>query len=92
MLLEPEKATVVTTTVAYLHYFLIQNSVARNTYTPTGTLHHEDSEENIIPGGWGQDSASNTSVLSLRAVPRKSTQEVQEIRDEFASYIVIDRV
>jgi hypothetical protein len=90
MLLEPEKVTIVTTCVAYLHNFLRRNSNSRNIYTPPGTFDQEDNHGNIVPGTWRQEEASRTSFLSLRAVPRKSAEVIQEIRNEFASYFEND--
>ncbi len=90
LLLEPEKATTIVVTIAYLHNFLRRNSSARNIYTPPGTFDEENMDGTIIPGTWRQDTAPSTSFLPIRMVARKSAAEAQAIRNEFSSYFLDD--
>jgi len=51
MLLEPEKATIVTLTCVHLHNFLRKSFSSRTSYTPPGSFDLEDLDGGtIIPG------------------------------------------
>lgn len=82
MLLEPEKAEVITAAIVYLHNFLRERST--NTYTPHGTLDYEIDGE-LIPGSWRNDQEM-TSMLPIQRRPRRSAAAFDKIRDELADY------
>lgn len=84
MLLDPEKASLITMTCLYLHNFLRKSRSSSTRYTPVGTL---DSETDgiLIEGSWRQEPAS-TSFLPLRKIARKTGIEGNRIRDEFADF------
>lgn len=85
MLLQPDKASLVTITCVLLHNFLRKSKTSKNKYSPPGTFDVED-EGRIIPGLWRQEPASMTSFLRLNRIGRKSSTEAQSIRREFAEY------
>ncbi|XP_023312111.1 protein ANTAGONIST OF LIKE HETEROCHROMATIN PROTEIN 1-like [Anoplophora glabripennis] len=87
MLLEPNKAALVVLTTLYLHNFLRQSNISRNIYTPRGTLVYEENGE-LIQGSWRQEQPPSESFLSVRKVPRKSSNGAQEIRSEIAAYFM----
>lgn len=88
MLLEPKKAEVVVMATAYLHNFLRRHN-SRNTYTPPDFLDNENDQGLVIEGRWRQEvQAEQGSLLPLRRVPRRSTNQAEYIRNEFAEYFV----
>lgn len=88
LLLQPEKATIIVTTVAYLHNFLRRNKTAENLYTPPGTFDREAKDGSIVEGSWRAENTSDeTSFISFKAVPRKPAAEAKSIRDAFAQFI-----
>lgn len=87
MLLEPEKAgLIVIETVICLHNFLRRSNTSRTIYTPPTSF---DSEQNgvLVGGNWRQDKQM-TSLIPIRNVPRRSTLNAKEIRDEFKEYFI----
>lgn len=87
MLLQPEKAVLITMTCVLLHNFLRRSKTSRSTYTPAGTFDHEEDGE-IVPGTWRQDNSSLTSLLPFRRIPKRPKDLAEEIRTEFADYFV----
>ena len=87
MLLHPDKAALVTMTCVLLHNFLRRSRTSRSLYSPSGTF---DTADNgiLVEGAWRQNSQSMSSLLPLHKVPRKPSEEAQEIRNEFANYFV----
>ena len=76
MLLQPQKAAIITLTCVILHNFLKKSPHSRNIYMP---------EANHIP-----DEQQNC-LMPLEQVPRRSTENAREIRDEFANYLDLRR-
>lgn len=87
LLLEPEKVEIVISSCIYLHNYLRGCSKSRSAYTPTGTFDSEDKDTGeIIPGSW-RDEVNRESIFTcLNKTGRKSSIEVQNIRNEYASY------
>lgn len=87
MLLQPEKASLITMTCVLLHNFLRRSKTSQSVYTPPGTF---DNEENgvILPGTWRQDHSPMSSLLPMQQVPRKHKGLAEEIRGEFSQYFV----
>lgn len=85
MLLEPQKAEQIVMTIIYLHNFLRKSLSSRNIYAPDGTF---DKEVNghVLPGSWRNDDKNSTSFTPLRNIPRKSSRNINNIRDEFSTY------
>ncbi|KAL7637993.1 UNVERIFIED_CONTAM: hypothetical protein RMT77_011606 [Armadillidium vulgare] len=84
MLLQPQKASLVTMTCVVLHNFLRKSETSCSTYSPIGTVDIE--EEGILtPGSWRHEQ-DMSSLLPLQNIPRKSSYEAKNIRDEFAEY------
>ena len=88
ILLEPEKATIVTSCVAFLHNFLRRNPSARQIYTPPGTFDEDGTDGNIIYGNWRQEGESQNSFLPLRVMPRRAAEVAQQNRNEFMDFLV----
>ncbi|XP_066258019.1 uncharacterized protein [Euwallacea similis] len=85
MLLEPEKAELITMTIICLHNFLRKSHSSKNLYAPEGTYDKEVNEQ-VIPGSWRSDCDNITSLIPLRNIPRKSSLSTNNIRTEFAEY------
>lgn len=73
MLLEAEKATLITLTCVILHNFFKKSRTSQNMYMPEGTIQRLLHEE-------------QTLLLPLNKTPRRPTQNAKEIREEFAAY------
>lgn len=87
MLLQPEKAQLVTMTIVCLHNFLRNSSASRNIYSPEGTFDRDINGERIS-GSWRQDSTLATSLIPLKKNSQRSTLSAKNIRDEFAEYFI----
>lgn len=93
MLLEPEKARVVTECSVLLHNFLRRSRTSQATYTPSGTFDkvtEVDGRLQQIPGSWRKDTAGLTSFLPLSSVARKACQTAKEVREEFGNFFLTD--
>ncbi len=86
MLLQPDKASLVTMICVASHNFLRRNKVASSIYTPPGTFDFEDEGGNLISGSWRKDQGDVTSFLPIRKIGRKTANDAKEIREEFAEY------
>jgi len=87
LLLEPEKVEIIISSSIYLHNYLRGCSKSRNAYTPTGAFDSEDKDTGeVIPVSW-RDEVNRESIFTcLNKTGRKSSIEVQNIRNEYASY------
>lgn len=93
-LLEPKKVTNIIMTCCLLHNFLRRSKSSRSIYTPPGTFDTENEGEEH-PGSWRDDPEKNTSLISMKNIPRKATlsAEAETIRDKFAEYfLTVDAV
>lgn len=72
MLLQPEKAKIITFTCVFLHNFLKKSKSSRNMYMPEGIDRILTGQQNLL--------------TPLQQTPRRSTDKAREIRDEFANY------
>lgn len=86
--LAPEKAEVIVLSCIYLHNFLRRNSVSRSNYTPAGIFDSYDTDGNLIEGSWRKELDENNTLVDLRTLPRKSTTNLHEIRNEFRDYFL----
>lgn len=85
LLIEPEKAKYIVMTAVYLHNFLRRNNRYKNLYTPPGTLDSEINGE-VIAGSWRQGSEVMTSLIDIKQIPRRSSVNAQQVREEYVSY------
>ncbi|KAK7575721.1 hypothetical protein V9T40_012007 [Parthenolecanium corni] len=87
ILLEPNKARIVVQTCVVLHNFLRRSENSRNSYSPPGMF---DSQEHgkVIPGLWRRDNDSISSLLPFPSVGRRTAQNPEGIRKEFAEYFM----
>ncbi|KAL4154135.1 hypothetical protein QTP88_001968 [Uroleucon formosanum] len=75
----------------YLHNFLRIQSDSTNYYSTSGCFDSEDaSTGEIIPGSWREIKAGDTGLRPLRVIPRRSSNSVQGLREEFKSYFTSD--
>lgn len=88
ILLEPEKATVVTCACVYLHNFLRANKSA-NYYAPPGSVDYVLPNGTIVLGDWRNgESEICESFYPFPLIGRKASEQVKAIRAEYASYFV----
>nr|CAI5844914.1 unnamed protein product [Callosobruchus analis] len=89
ILLKPEKARYIVMTTVCLHNFLRRNKQSRNVYTPSGTFDEEDGDGNLVPGNWRIENSSDlSSFLPIKNLPRKSSMDAKEVRNNFAAYFL----
>jgi len=89
MLLEPEKAQLVTMTVACLNNFLRINPDSAAIYIPPDTFDYEESGR-VIEGSWNAMSNKNTTYLfPIRKTAHKPTLKAKEITEKLAAYFLI---
>lgn len=87
LLLEPEKAELVIMAIVYLHNFLRKSKSSRIIYTPPGTFDSEIDGQ-VIQGSWRQVDTSLSSLHNIRNIPRRSPNNAQEVREEYANYFL----
>ncbi|KAJ8929350.1 hypothetical protein NQ314_017969 [Rhamnusium bicolor] len=75
ILLQPNKAIIVTLTCVILHNFLKKSTPSRILYMPEGILDQIAEENNIL--------------RPLEQIPRRSTETARDIRVEFANYFYL---
>lgn len=78
MLLQPEKAAIITLTCVILHNFLKRSRTSRNMYMSEGIIDHISHERQSI-------------LTPLGQTPRRPTENAREIRDEFSTYFFLRR-
>ena len=85
--LHPDKVESVTLTCIYLHNFLRRNVESRNAYSPPGTFDSEDVDNaRITAGSWRAGINEGEGFINLQNIPRRSTEDAQDIRKEFRDY------
>lgn len=84
MLLEPAKAQVIVLAIIHLHNHL--RKCSKNFYMPEEIMDFEEYGV-LTEGSWRRDS-NMTSMIPLRSIPKRSSAELQKIRDELADYCV----
>ncbi|XP_045123980.1 uncharacterized protein LOC123511938 isoform X2 [Portunus trituberculatus] len=89
--LQPCKVESVVLACIYLHNFLRRNSVSRQSYTPPGSFDSCDTDGNMIAGSWRRDINECDRLLDLMHVPRRASDNLHKIRDEFCSYFVSEQ-
>ncbi|XP_052744680.1 uncharacterized protein LOC128199399 [Bicyclus anynana] len=86
ILLEPEKATKVVLTTIYLYNYLRRDQEASQRFTAPGSFDVE-AEGTIIPGRWRQDTEMS-SMLPIRAMPRRGPTDLKEIRSHLGRHFI----
>lgn len=87
ILLEPEKAEIIVMAIAHLHNFLRKSPNSINIYTPHGTF-DEEIDGKLVEGTWRVENKGMTSLIPIRNVPRRSTLDAKEIRDEISDFFM----
>lgn len=85
MLLDPEKASLITMTCALLHNFLRKSKLSKFLYTPVGSLDYEVNGE-LVKGTWRNEVIDISSLIPLQNQPRRPSLKAKEIRTEFMEY------
>lgn len=87
ILLDPNKASVVTMSCILLHNFLRRSETSSTIYTPASTVDIFDDNGTLIQlGSWRNDVSSNGALQRMDPIPRRATLNVTQIREEFTSY------
>jgi len=86
LLLEPNKAEIIVMAVVYLHNFLRNSTLSKNTYVMAPTTFDKELNGDIVSGSWRIDSGDLSSLHPIKNVPRRSTELAKEIRDDFSDY------
>lgn len=86
--LEPNKAELIVLACIYMHNFLRRNSTSKVNYTPPGTFDIFDTDGNLIEGSWRTELEGNNNLINIQNVPRKSSRDLHEIRNEFKDYFI----
>lgn len=89
MLLEPDKAEIITMACLHLHNFLRQSSTYNLVYCPSGTFDHENIDTGeVTRGTWRNDLDGKNSFSNFTTVGRRQSTYGHVIRDEFKEYFV----
>lgn len=88
LLLSPENAEKVVTTIVCLHNFLKRSKLSRQTYAPPGSFDTEDKDSGeFVPGTW-RNNANGSVMMALQKQARNSTIEAKNVREEYAEFFV----
>lgn len=90
--LHPDKVECVTLTCIYLHNFLRRNVEARSAYSPPGTFDSEDVDNaTVAVGSWRAEINEGEGFINLQNIPRRGTEDAQDIRKEFRDYFLSEQ-
>lgn len=88
-MLKPNNADRVIFAFTCLHNYLRTKKNTRSFYTPFGSLDHETSDGQILPGTWREEGMPTSSLLSLnRNGPKNFSANAKDVRKEFMNYFV----
>lgn len=89
IMLKPNNADRVIFAITCLHNYLLTKKNTRSLYTPFGSLDHETSDGQILPGTWREEGMPTSSLLSLnRNGPKNFSATAKDVRKEFMNYFV----
>lgn len=87
ILLDPNKASVVTMSCILLHNFLRRSKTSSTLYTPACTVDIFDDNGILVqPGSWRNDVHNDGALQRLNQIPRRASLNATQIREEFTSY------
>lgn len=85
--LAPEKVSIITMTCILLHNFFRRSETSASIYTPTGMIDLYNNFGSITqPGSWRNEVVGNCALRLLKQIPRRSSMNANQIREEFTSY------
>nr|CAI5835920.1 unnamed protein product [Callosobruchus analis] len=92
ILLEPSKVEKIVQSCVLSHNYLRRNAKSTNRYTPPGSFDIEDVDSGTIKSGlWRNESQPSESMLPVRHVAKESSQEAQNIRNQYDEYFISDQ-
>lgn len=87
MLLQPDKAQIISMAAIHLHNFLRRGS-SKSVYAPPGLIDSEvDEPGELTPGKWRADT-NLTSFLPIPVIPRRSAEHLKQNREELSNYFI----
>jgi len=90
--LAPEKVSKITMTCILLHNFLRRSKTSASIYTPPGMIDLYDNFGTITqPGSWRNEVVGNCALRPLNQIPRRSSMNTNQIREEFTLYFFNNR-
>lgn len=85
--LDPKTVSELTMTCVLLHNYLRTSNSSSNRYTPQGSFDIYDSSGNMVTAGsWRRDNNGYNAMQNLPFIPRRSSLNARQIREEFTSY------
>jgi len=88
VIVKPSTAEDITLECVYLHNSLT-NSVAKQLYSPPGTLDFENIDDGtVIKGEWGREIQNDSGMVKLAKTPRNHRNDAKKIRDTFWDYVM----
>lgn len=85
MLLQPDKASIVTMACIYLHNFLRKSRTSSHFYSPPESFDRIINNV-LMPGIWRNEDPP-TGLIPLTSIPRRGSISAQKIQEEFAEYL-----
>lgn len=85
IIIDADKATLVTMTCVLLHNFLMRSETSESTFTA------DFYDENGIltqPGSWRQNTNETCAIRPIQQIPPETNSEENQIRKKFTSYFV----
>lgn len=89
MLLQPDKASIITMACIYLHNFLRKSKTSQRYYSPPESFDRVVNNV-FLPGTWRNEDPSN-GLIPIASHPRRASTSAQNIREEFAEYFAARR-
>lgn len=83
IIIDADKATLVTMTCVLLHNFLMRSKTSKLTFT---TDIYNESGILTQPGSWRQVANATCAIRPIQQIPPESISEANQIREEFSSY------
>lgn len=89
ILLDANKARLVTECCVLLHNFLRRSKTSTNIYSPPGTFDREENGQQFS-GSWRNDVEGMTSLIPMERRGRRSGIDAKCIRQEFGEFFMTD--
>lgn len=90
MLLQPDKASVITMACVNLHNYLMKRKASRKLYNSPGMM--DRIEDGVVAPGQWRNVDQSSSFLTLRNTGRRHTLQCENIRQEFVNYFNVNDI